>query len=408
MGISEVERGANLKATSQQSLREAIKQLRAATDRDEFFAALLKQTESWLSTATIYLVRHQEAHRRLIRRGSVIERATEPFQTISLAKPSVASQSLQKGVLFLGKLTKTDPWFAAIAGDSAVHDRVCLLPIVVANRTVAILAGDVDIDEISSLSPVLSRLGKETAKALSKLILRLKDPALQAIHLAQTPDELLLAVLSYASRWLDFPQIYTVKRHEIQGRYALHKGTLDTNNVKVRRLSLSAISIMTQAIRDGMPYLGPLPEGDPCGNLCSHTQQLESGIVLVPIGVKEKTICVLVGHPLKGFNDKLRNALTALEREAASALAELIVEEKHRRGEHLPTLEMAPAKLPNLYARRWRLVEVLLILALFASALMYGYWHYPNTVRVFYENVLSGVGDLFSGMADLLGHKPSE
>jgi len=141
-------------------------------------------------------------------------------------------------------------------------------------------------------------------------------------------DELLRGLLAAAAELLLEPQIFTVSGDEIRGQLALMGGGVETGAVRHRRLSMKNLSIISRCAQDGIPYIGPVPDTDPCVNLCSPQLLQQHGVFVVPIAIGGRTICILVGHPRASVTRELRDAVTEMGREVSLELGKLIARRK--------------------------------------------------------------------------------
>jgi uncharacterized protein (TIGR02266 family) len=120
--------------------------------------------------------------------------------------------------------------------------------------------------------------------------------------------------------YLEEPQILSVGKDELRGQVALH----EREAVKHRRLSLKNLSVLCRCVQTGIPYMGPVPETDPCVNLCSPQLLERHGIAAIPLNISSKTICLLIGHPHGEVTRELYDVVVELGQEASIELTKLI------------------------------------------------------------------------------------
>lgn len=144
-------------------------------------------------------------------------------------------------------------------------------------------------------------------------------------------DELLENLLLAAGDLLSGPQIYTVAGDELTGTLALRDGAIEREHVAYRRLSLKNISVVCRCAELGLAYIGPVPETDPCVNLCSSAL-LGRGLVVAPVTIAGRTVCLLLGHPRARVTRELRDQILELAREVSLELGKLAARRKHEQG----------------------------------------------------------------------------
>jgi uncharacterized protein (TIGR02266 family) len=137
-------------------------------------------------------------------------------------------------------------------------------------------------------------------------------------------DGILRELLIAAMELLDEPQILSVGKEELRGQIALQ----DSESAKHRRLSLKNLSVLCRCVQTGIPYMGPVPETDPCVNLCTPALVERRGIAAIPLNISSKTIALLVGHPHGEVTRDLYDAVVDLGKEASVELTKLIARTK--------------------------------------------------------------------------------
>ena len=124
--------------------------------------------------------------------------------------------------------------------------------------------------------------------------------------------------------WVLFdPTLYLVKRDRLVGLIALDQGEIERNNVRQRRLALTGRSLVANAVRHGVLYLGPVPPRDPCASL-SNPARSNLGLVAIPVRLGKRTVCLLLGHPRQAIDRELRDVMALLGDEASSALRRVL------------------------------------------------------------------------------------
>ncbi|MFH1130391.1 MAG: TIGR02266 family protein, partial [Pseudomonadota bacterium] len=59
----------------------------------------------------------------------------------------------------------------------------------------------------------------------------------------------------------------------------------------------------------------------------------EKGLVLLPVAIRDRTVCMIAGHPLQKVSPELRNTLAELSNQASKALAALILQKRDDEGD---------------------------------------------------------------------------
>jgi hypothetical protein len=155
-----------------------------------------------------------------------------------------------------------------------------------------------------------------------------------AMHEATDRDALLVALLRGTHGFLECVQVFVVKGNRLQGYLELAGDDVDRTQVRTRRVSLEDASVLSRAAEDGSLFIGPAPETDssPAALIAAGVHATRA-IALLPIQLKGKTICLVVGHSYdRPIPPRLRVPLRELRDEATRALAELIVRRKQKSG----------------------------------------------------------------------------
>ena len=155
------------------------------------------------------------------------------------------------------------------------------------------------------------------------------DQAIVAMHSAKHRDELLLALGRGAYHYLDWIQIYVLKHNEMQGFLRISDGKVNIEGVKQDKLSLQMPSSFNKALESGQLHLGLLSRVDSNEMLSAAGISPVDELAIVPIQIRNRSICLLVGHrKTKPLDDQLIGPLTRLAGAASSALSSLIIRRK--------------------------------------------------------------------------------
>jgi hypothetical protein len=168
-----------------------------------------------------------------------------------------------------------------------------------------------------------------------------------ALVRAQSRDELLLTLARAVHQYLECVQVYLHRHGELQGQLELASGHFDSVHIRQRRLATDVPSIISRAIEDGSLYIGPVPVVDASASLLLAAGVLAGeGVVLAPVHLKGRNICLVVGHSYdRPIPPRVRIPIARLVQETALALARLIVRQKQTRV--TPATEPAPALAPQ-------------------------------------------------------------
>ncbi|MCC6750963.1 MAG: HEAT repeat domain-containing protein [Deltaproteobacteria bacterium] len=178
--------------------------------------------------------------------------------------------------------------------------------------------------ERSSTPPARTRRPKSSAGVLEPLELPL---AIGAMELASDRDQVLLALLRGAHLFLHTVHLYVVQGETLVGRFALEGHELDAQAIREQRVSLEGPSVLGRCVRDGTLFVGPAPATDASADVLASLHLPASGIVVGPVRIKRKSVCVLMGHHFGAVPPPhTRAAIAQLLDEAAVALARLIVQ----------------------------------------------------------------------------------
>jgi hypothetical protein len=166
---------------------------------------------------------------------------------------------------------------------------------------------------------------------------------------AQSRDELLLTLARGAHQYLECVQVYLHRQGELQGQLELASGRFDSVKIRKRRLATDVPSIISRAIEDGSLYIGPVPTVDASASLLLAAGVLAGeGVVLAPVHLKGRNICLIVGHNYdRPIPPRVRIPLARIVEETALALARLIIRQKQTAPAPTPTPAPTPAPQPE-------------------------------------------------------------
>jgi hypothetical protein len=152
-----------------------------------------------------------------------------------------------------------------------------------------------------------------------------------------------VALARGAALYVPAVQVYVLKKGMLRGYLELRDGRLDQDVIKTREISMEVPSVVSRAVDSGSLYLGPTPDTDASAAVIFAAGIGQSaGLVLVPVVLRKKTICLLVGHQLSlPVPSQIRHPLSDLAQQAAMALAAMIVRTKKQSTEMRP-LQPAP------------------------------------------------------------------
>ncbi|MBK8482478.1 MAG: HEAT repeat domain-containing protein [Proteobacteria bacterium] len=187
-----------------------------------------------------------------------------------------------------------------------------------------------------------------TTPGIERIDALLPGVARQFIEQASDRDDVLLYLLRGAHSLLPAVQIFAARSNRLQGLIAVVGGELDRSAVRRRRIPLSLPSLLSEACHQLEPYLGPLTDSAGNATAMLRAEVLSSQVVLVPVAVGGKAICLLIGHdptdaPLAaGVLEPLR----ALAQAAATALGRLIAEQRRQSAEFPSRAAATAARRP--------------------------------------------------------------
>lgn len=155
--------------------------------------------------------------------------------------------------------------------------------------------------------------------------------AVEGIRQAETRNRVLVYLARGAYRFLDAVQIYVLRDDQLLGLLALKNEKMDTQEITQQMLTIPSGSIIEEIIRDGGHYLGPIPEDATTSTLLLHAGiPTVRGLAIIPIALKQKTVCLLIGYrEFQPISTDLLEPLAALAKETTCALADLIVKNKN-------------------------------------------------------------------------------
>lgn len=163
-----------------------------------------------------------------------------------------------------------------------------------------------------------------------------------ALQAANDRDELFLALLQGAFVHLAHVQLLLARGEELRGFVALDQDGFDDRWVRQRRLPLKLLSVACRTAKEGIPYLGPLPDTDPLAALLPAEPLFRLGVAIFPLRLGDKLLGVLLGHARRKPDRLLRDSLSLLAAESAQGLARLL--ELRRLRETAPSPKSAGTK----------------------------------------------------------------
>jgi hypothetical protein len=167
--------------------------------------------------------------------------------------------------------------------------------------------------------------------------------ALEKIRATESRDELLLTLAKAIRNFeLDGVKIYVVKGNLLVGHMELGLTSNARDDIQHQPpLSLEIPTVLARSVDSGNLYIGPTPDTDASASVLAAAGVLHPrGLVLVPLVLKKKTICLLVGYSQgRSIPSPVRSQLAVLARDAAVALAELIVRLKAKKTRAAPAEE---------------------------------------------------------------------
>ena len=172
-----------------------------------------------------------------------------------------------------------------------------------------------------------------------------QEAASEAIGCAVDMEALLTTLVRGVHRLLAHVQLFTVSRQRLVGR-------LGVDDDQVRSLpaghcaSLTEDTVISRSVRLGNVYTGPVPSTDQSRQVLAELGLESASVVVVPVCVRRKCRCVLIGHGDGPVDVALRQPLSDLARLAAGTLVRLAGDRKisalhptvrDRRGTNLAT-----------------------------------------------------------------------
>lgn len=166
------------------------------------------------------------------------------------------------------------------------------------------------------------------------------DEVLEAIQRCESRNDVLRSLAEGARPLLARARIYAVQNKELRGLVHVDPNGVDTANVTSSLLPFTHATVGGRAVRDRVPYIGPLPPTDPFAQIFPRTSEGPAAMVVIPITLGKRTVCLLVGQPDGPASPQLREGLARLTDAAAVALARLLAERKADTARSLPRVEV--------------------------------------------------------------------
>ena len=161
------------------------------------------------------------------------------------------------------------------------------------------------------------------------------DEAIELMHGAEQRDELMEALARGVRQYMDRVQIYLCKATLLEGYMEL--GWRDQKDADVRdlRLSMDTCTEISDALREGMVYVGPMPQSEALMEVLSGAGMTpEGGMVLVPVQIGDRPICLVLGYAEDAgeVTPLLFGPLAQLATAASTALKSFILRKKNPTG----------------------------------------------------------------------------
>jgi hypothetical protein len=277
--------------------------------------------------------------------GNVVEDVQSNAKDIRPAPQSVIGRVIQHGGLYVGPLPTGDTTRLVIPGGSPHDPNVAIAAVRIRRRTVAVLVGT-PVPGVSDVRRQLQELVDAAASSLTALIVKSRDPELEALRTASSADQLVETLVRAASKHLARPHAFVVRDGVLQGRFAFVDGGLDAAKVRTKNLNLNTASIVTRAVQDRLVLLGPCSSEDPALGLLSQPAGEFMHLGLVPIAVRRRTVCLLAGFVAPDQSDRVAPFLRRLQKHGSEAFAALILKTK---GDGVPDsmTDSMPESMPN-------------------------------------------------------------
>ena len=97
------------------------------------------------------------------------------------------------------------------------------------------------------------------------------------------------------------PQVFSIQAGRLRGTLADDDGQLDREAVRRRGLILTPLSVVNRVVRNLIPYLGPVPESDPCIKLLSPKADRSRPLALLPVTLSNRIICICIFQVRRPF-----------------------------------------------------------------------------------------------------------
>jgi len=163
---------------------------------------------------------------------------------------------------------------------------------------------------------------------------------IKEVREAESRDALLIAVARGVLLHVDGVKLYVVKGRSLVGHLELDADGAATDAIREQPpLSLDIPTVLARAVESGALFLGTAPDTDASVSVLAAAGIVRPrGLVLMPVVIRTKTVCLVLGWTEKSsIPSGSRAPLARLTQEAALGMAELIV--RLKRGPSKPGKE---------------------------------------------------------------------
>lgn len=159
-----------------------------------------------------------------------------------------------------------------------------------------------------------------------------QSEAIDAMQRALDRDELLEGLARGVASFVPELMLFIRRGEKLRGYLTLRHGELESQEARQLELDPAPASVVSRCVEGGGIYIGPVPDTDSSRAVLEAVGAAEaSGVVLVPLSLRGKTVALALGHTgAAQLPRQMRAALDLLAREGALALAELIVRQKQQ------------------------------------------------------------------------------
>jgi len=166
------------------------------------------------------------------------------------------------------------------------------------------------------------------------------------MHGSGQRDKILIALARGFRSYVDVVQIFVLKKDLLAGYLQLSPDGKD-EGVRQYKMTLTEDSLVSQVVKEGTMYLGPVPAEDGISRDILLGVGLEDvkDVALVPVQIKDRTICLALGHRGdQAMPALLHGALSRLGSAGSAALKSMILRKKRATA---PQKVVAPARAPH-------------------------------------------------------------